>query len=157
MAESVEHLWTNADLAAALIQSRRLPGEPDGTPPWPDYLDETYRRQTAARILCKRAVTSPECFEPLAFVANRDDDLEVRLRCLRELFEARYPHIERLFVALSHDSAEAIRQLSLEGLLLLNCSSIRNVAERLATDIDPDIREQARCILATGSCQLWRL
>jgi hypothetical protein len=157
VAEGVEHLWTTADLAAALLHGTRLPGEPTGPPPWPDYLDVTYRRQTAATVLGRRAGRSPDCFGPLAFVAGRDDDEDVRLRCLEQLFEAGYPFLEGLLVALSYDPADRVRQLALEGLGLRDYPSLRAVAERLAGDPDPDIRVQAASMLAGESWPLWRL
>ena len=157
MAEGVEHLWTTADLTAALLHGTRLPGEPTGPPPWPDYMDGAYRRQTAAAVLGRRAAASPDCFGPLAFVAGREGDEDVRLRCLEQLFEARYPFLEGLLVALSYDPAESVRQLALEGLGLLDSPSLGAVAERLSADPDPDIRGQAAAMLAGESWPRWRL
>jgi hypothetical protein len=156
VAEGVEHLWTTADLAAALLHGTRLPSEPAGPPPWPDYLDGTYRRQMAAAVLGRRAAASPDCFGPLVFVAGRDGDEDVRLRCLEQLFEARYPYLEGLLVALSYDPADRVRQLALEGLGLLDCPSLAAVATRLLADPDPDIRGQAAGMLAGGSWPRWR-
>lgn len=157
MAEGIEHLWTTADLAAALLHGTPLPGEPDGPAPWPDYLDATYRRQTAAAVLGRRAAASPACFEPLAIVAAREDDEDVRLRCLEQLFEAGYPQLEPLFVALSGDALDSVRQLALEGLALLDAPSLGAVAARLASDTDPEIRAQATAIASGAAWPRWRL
>lgn len=157
MAEGVEHLWTTADLAAALLHGTPLPGETEGRMPWPDYLDRTYRRQTAAAVLGRRAAASPACFEPLALVAARQDDEDVRLRCLEQLFEAGYPQLEQLFVALSDDALDAVRQLALEGLALLDAPSLGAVAARLARDPDPAIRAQATAIAHGADWPRWRL
>ena len=157
MPEGVEHLWTNADLAAALLHGTRLPGEPTGPPPWPDYLDHTYRRQSAARFLGKRAAGSAECLGPLVFVAAHDEDEEVRLVCLEVLFGSGWSGLEAFMVALSFDSSDEVRRLALEALGLLGAASQLPIARRLLEDRDPEIREKVRAMLADESWQRWRL
>jgi len=155
--EGVEHLWTNADLADALIHGSRLPGEPQGPPPWPDYLDHTYRRQSAARFLGKRAATSAECLGPLVLVAARDEDEKVRLACLEVLFGSGWAGLEAFMVALTYDPSDEIRRLALEALGLMGAASQLPVARRMLDDRDREIREKARAMLADESWQRWRL
>jgi HEAT repeat protein len=157
VAEGVEHLWTNGDLAAALLRGTRLPGEPEGPPPFPIYLDHTYRRQSAARFLGKRAVGSAECLGPLLFVAAKDEDEDVRLACLEELCKSGWPGLEAFMVALSFDPSDEVRRLALEALGLLEAPSQLPVARRLLADRDPEICEKARAMLADESWQRWRL
>ncbi len=155
--EGVKHLWTTADLTAALLHGTRLPGEPDGPPPWPHYLDRTYRRQTAAQILGERVVHSVDCLGPLLYVAARDEDEDVRLRCLERVFASGWVGLEGFLVAMTFDAMDCVRQLALEGLALSECQSLHTAADRLVNDPDPDIREQAAGMLAGDSWPRWRL
>lgn len=157
MAEGVKHLWTVADLTAALLHGTRLPQEPVGPPPWPTYLDATYRRQTAAEILGERAGRSSECLGPLLFVAAHDEDEDVRLRCLEKIFATDWTGLEGFLVAMSFDCQDSVRQLALEGLALREFPSLAAVAARMVDDPDADIQEQARAMLAGGSWPRWRL
>ncbi len=157
MAEGVTHLWTVADLTAALLHGTRLPQEPVGPPPWPVYLDTTYRRQTAAEILGERAGQSSECLGPLLYVAAHDEDEEVRLRCLEKVFASGWTGLEGFLVAMTFDSLESVRQLALEGLALREFPSLAAVAARMVGDPDADIQEQATAMLAGRSWPRWRL
>lgn len=157
MNESVEHLWTNSDLAAALLHGTRLPGEPAGPPPWPDYLDQTYRRQSAAWFLAKRLAGSAECLGPLVFVAAHDTDEDVRMACLKVLFESGWAGLEAFMVAMSFDPIDDVRRLALEALGLLGAASQAAVAQRLLNDCDSEIREKAQAMLADESWQRWCL
>ena len=157
MAEDVKHLWTTADLAAALLHGTRLPGEPAGPPPWPVYLDNTYRRQTAAQVLGERAGNSVDCLGPLLYVAAHDEDEEVRLECLEQVFASSWVGLEAFLVAMTFDAMDSVRQLALEGLALREFPSLHTVAARLAKDPDPDIRGQAAGMITGGSWSRWRL
>ena len=157
MADGVEHLWTTADLARALLHGTRLPGEPAGPPPWPQYLDHTYRRQSAAAVLGKRAREVPECLGPVVFVAAYDDDEDVRLRCLEQLYESGWPGLEAFMLAMTYDPLEEVRRLALEALGLREFPSRLSAATRMTEDADPEIREKARAMLAGESWEIWRI
>jgi HEAT repeat protein len=157
VAAGVEHLWTNDDLAAALLHGTRLPGEPVGPPPFPDYLAITYRRQSAAHFLGKRAKRAAECLGPLLFVAAHDEDEGVRLTCLEQLFGSRWAGLEEFMVAMSFDPANEVRRLAIEALGLMEADSQLPVARRLMADSDSEIREKARAMLAYESWERWRL
>ena len=131
-------------------------GQPTGPPPWPDYLDHTYRRQSAARFLGKRAAGSAECLGPLVFVAAHDEDEEVRLACLEVLFGSGWPGLEAFMVALSFDSSDEVRRLALEalGLLARRASSHRAASAGGPRPGDP---REGRAMLADESWQRWRL
>lgn len=157
MAEDLKHLWTTADLAAALLHGTRLPGEPDGPPPWPVYLDHTYRRQTAAQVLGERAGHSADCLGPLLYVAAHDEDEDVRLRCLEQVFASGWVGLDAFLVAMTFDAMDSVRQLALEGLALREFPSLHAVATRLLNDPDSGIREQAAGMLTGASWPRWRL
>ena len=151
------HLWTNADLAAALLHGTRLPGELTGPPPWPDYLDHTYRRQSAARFLGKCAAGSAECLGPLVFVAAHDEDDEVRLVCLEVLFGSGWSGLEAFMVALSFILSDEVRRLALEGAgAAWRGEPAPNRAASAGRPRPGDPR-QVRAMLADESWQRWRL
>ena len=69
---------------------------------------------------------------------------------------ARYPFVEGWLVSLSDDAVVEVRQTALEGLALLDCQSLMDVAARLADDPDPDIT-QAGDLLRGEAWVRWRL
>ena len=145
--------WCDAGLAyaaagehgpavAALLRAHRL----DPT------LDES--RLALRSLGCALPPTMIERVGPLAFVVGRDDE-DVRLGCLEQLLEARWPWLEGLLIALSYDPSDHVRQFALEGLALLAAPSLAGVVGRLAGD--PDVRGQAAGMSAGKPWPRWRL
>jgi HEAT repeat protein len=157
VAESAEHRWTVSDLTRALLHGTRLPGEPDGPPPFPQYMLHGYRRESAARDLGKRAVDAPECLAPLVFVATHDDDEDLRLVCLQQLFEVGWPGLEAFMLAMTFDPSAKVRRLALEALGLREFPSTSSAANRMLADSDAEISEKARAMLAGEKWDVWQL
>ena len=99
-------------------------------PPWPDYLDDEYRRITAATCLVDHYRNHPEAVAALHdYVANGSNP-EVRIRCV--ILLGRLGSIEALVERLSSDVEPELRLFALEYLLT-------NLPTRIF-DLLPDFR-----------------
>ncbi|QEG42252.1 hypothetical protein UC8_42860 [Roseimaritima ulvae] len=120
-----------------------MPGEPSGERPWPTYLDDEYRRITAADGLSRDFSDNPLSIVALSAYAESGDVPEVRCRCLALL--GALGSVDSLVDKLIDDPEPDIRCYALEYLLVNHPDRFHEIETCFAADLDSEINEILSC------------
>ena len=127
------------ELECTLRTGCRLPGEPTGKPPWPSYLDDEYRRITAANCLADHYRHRPEAVAALRNYTFDGSIPEVRIRCVTLL--GRQGSIDDLIERLTSDIEPELRLFALEYLLTEMPTRISDLLPPYRQDQDWQVQE----------------
>lgn len=135
--------WSLSELIATLSSGSRLPGEPTGDPPWPIYLDDEYRRITAANCIAEHFGHCTEAMNALREYASSGDNAEVRCRCVTLL--GQLEAIGELVIQLLDDPEPELRLYAVEFILVNQPHRFDEIDSQLRDDADWQIRETLSC------------
>lgn len=121
----------------------------------PDYLQQTYARESAAAWLGELSSPTVTAIAALIRAAMTDEEETVRERALRSVRNfVEQGHVSKrdgvsILTSATYDTSSKVRCTGLEGIWAIDESSARECAKRLSEDVDWLVAETARNILSS--------
>ena len=136
--------WTIEELCDALASGKLLSNESPEDPPWPKYLDDEYRRITAAMNLALYFSYSPKAIDALSnyFLTGKNE--EVRVTCVKEL--GKISKVAHLIPQLVNDPEPELRLYALEFILIECPEKLTEIAPCIRKDSSWEILETLECL-----------